>query len=204
MTNVSAINIVASMAYDGDYQACDFIGVDKGCQYLIDKGIHMVASVGDFDSIDEGYLDQIESYSELYLKLEPIKDITDLEAALLLAMDMGYTLFNIYGGLGGRLDHTLTNLNLLKKYDGLIFYDETTKVVKLDNSCIHEIVENKAYQYYSFFAVNQAVLSLTDFKYPLKDYAINSQDSMCVSNELLEGKSGKVKTSEDVIMVATR
>ena len=41
------------------------------------------------------------------------KDETDLELALLAAVDMGADEIKVIAALGGRLDHTLANLSLL-------------------------------------------------------------------------------------------
>ena len=44
------------------------------------------------------------------------KDMTDSEAAVDVAVQLGFTDIVVLGGLGGRLDHTLGNLAILAKY----------------------------------------------------------------------------------------
>ena len=48
-----------------------------------------------------------------YRRLPAEKDDTDMLAAVKLGWEAGCRIFRIYGGLGGRMDHTLANLNLI-------------------------------------------------------------------------------------------
>ena len=64
----------------------------------------MDLAVGDFDSL--GHVPKIEKTI-----CHPVdKDDTDTALALAEGMKRGYRNFIIYGGLGGRLDHTVANL----------------------------------------------------------------------------------------------
>ena len=60
----------------------DVIGVDKGCLYLIEKGINIKLALGDFDSVNEQQYGLIKTKSENLIKLDPVKDDTDLEHCL--------------------------------------------------------------------------------------------------------------------------
>ena len=65
-------------------------------------------------------------------RFKPEKDFTDLELAIKTAVESEFTELEIIGGMGGRLDHTVANLQLLFHYD---MYFE--KLVMLDgmNEC---------------------------------------------------------------------
>ena len=55
-----------------------------------------------------------ESPSQIrYQRLPAEKDDTDMLAAVKLGWEADCRVFRIYGGLGGRIDHTLANLNLI-------------------------------------------------------------------------------------------
>jgi len=196
------INIIASIPYHGDYACDEFIGVDLGCSYLLEKDLPMVFAIGDFDSISKVAYAKLEASNTPITKLNAIKDETDLEAAIDKAKSIGYETFHIYGGIGGRLDHTLINLNLLKKKDNLIFYDDYSKIVKLEKGK-HTIKKDDKYTFYSFFAIEPCMISLIDFKYPLASYHLIEDDSRCVSNEIL-GTQAIVETDKDIIMIASR
>ena len=83
------------------------IAADGGFDYLEEIGIRADIVLGDFDSVTSYDLpsDAIRYPRE--------KDDTDMMIAVKLGLEKGYTVFEIYGGLGGRLDHTLANIQLL-------------------------------------------------------------------------------------------
>ena len=67
-------------------------------------------ALGDFDSL--GYVPE----GEEVLVFPPEKDASDMELALGEAMVRGADAVEVYGALGGRLDHTLANLQLLASF----------------------------------------------------------------------------------------
>lgn len=70
--------------------------------------------VGDMDSISPASLEILQNTPGVQVKIVPVeKDETDLELALLTALELGARDITILGGLGGRLDHTLGNIYLL-------------------------------------------------------------------------------------------
>ena len=71
------------------------IAADGGYARLLALGIPADLVVGDFDS------------------LAWEKDETDMLAAIRLGLKKGYRAFYLYGGTGGRTDHTLANLQCL-------------------------------------------------------------------------------------------
>ncbi|MDB5078474.1 MAG: Thiamine pyrophosphokinae [Chloroflexi bacterium] len=70
--------------------------------------------VGDMDSISPVSLETFKNSPGVEVRIAPVeKDETDLELALLTAIERGSRDITILGGLGGRLDHTLGNIYLL-------------------------------------------------------------------------------------------
>lgn len=86
------------------------IAADGGWLAVQRMGLSPHLAVGDFDSL--GHLPDHPNT----VVLPTAKDNTDMHAAIQLAMERGYRRFALYGGTGGRLAHTLANLQLL---DGL-------------------------------------------------------------------------------------
>ena len=68
--------------------------------------------VGDFDSL--GY----EPEGERILRHPAEKDDTDTLLAAKLGLSLGYRVFVLLGGVGGRLDHTLANIQTLAYLHG--------------------------------------------------------------------------------------
>lgn len=109
------------------------IAVDGGLRYLLEyrdpgadtekyqenegQGILPDFLIGDFDSLDPGYRPVVEKYrargAKAFRQLPVEKDDPDTMAAARIAMEMGYTQFLIYGGLGARMDHTMANIETL-------------------------------------------------------------------------------------------
>ncbi len=81
------------------------IAADAG--YLQLDGIKPDYVVGDFDSL--GY----EPQGERILRHPAEKDDTDTLLAVKLGLSLGYSAFVLLGGVGGRLDHTLANIQTL-------------------------------------------------------------------------------------------
>ena len=68
----------------------NYIGVDKGALTLARNGKRMLLAIGDFDSVEESDLSCIKDYSDTFIQLNPIKDDTDSEAAVMYAIEKGY------------------------------------------------------------------------------------------------------------------
>lgn len=83
------------------------IAADGGLPAVERMGLIPDLVVGDFDS-----LGALPCHPNTVV-LPREKDVTDMHAAIDLGLERGYTRFALYGGTGGRLAHTLANLQLL-------------------------------------------------------------------------------------------
>jgi thiamine pyrophosphokinase len=89
------------------------VAADGGARLADALGLRVDALIGDQDSIDPSRLAALEA-SGAHLEIHPPgKDETDLELALLYAVEHGATHVLIAGALGGRLDMTFSNVLLL-------------------------------------------------------------------------------------------
>ena len=160
---------------------CDVIGVDYGAHFLAKNNIPMVCAIGDFDSVDT--MEEIQKYAKEIVKLPQMKNETDCEVAIQWALDK-YDTMDIYGGLGGRMDHEYANLALLihRKYP-VTYYNACNKMYRL-TSGMHEI-QKEDYIYISFFPLTSGVISLSGVVYPLENVKIDIQDIYLVSNEIV-------------------
>lgn len=87
----------------GDY----VIAADRGYDSLMAYGVTPDLVVGDFDS-----LGRTPSHPNV-IQLPAEKDDTDMVYALRKGLELGYRRFVLLGGVGGRLEHTLANLQAL-------------------------------------------------------------------------------------------
>ena len=116
--------IVGAGAFWGDFSPNDddlVIAADGGIDTLRSLDIRVDLAVGDFDSA-RGVPSGVDT---LRFKVE--KDETDMHLAYLEGKRRGYTKFHLYGGVGGRVDHTFANYCLLSyiaaQGDEAVLYD---------------------------------------------------------------------------------
>lgn len=88
--------------------AKDFIlAADGGYRHCLAAGLRPNLLLGDFDSLDT-------LPKDIPIHTFPVeKDDTDTMLAIKYGLDQGYRTFHLYGSTGGRMDHTLANLQAL-------------------------------------------------------------------------------------------
>lgn len=166
------------------------VGVDRGALKLIEKKLDFNVAIGDFDSVSELEFQLIKKKSKMMLKLPENKDVTDCEAALQHVMREGYTQVYLYGTTGGRFDHQFATIGLILKYAKqdvqIDIVDAQNKISVLKSG--NYIIDVNVKKYISFFALESTVinLKLQGVKYPLDSYDLSVDDSLCVSNEVLD------------------
>ena len=165
----------------------NYIGVDKGALTLARNGKRMLLAIGDFDSVEESDLAYIKEYSDTLLQLNPIKDDTDSEAAVMYAIEKGYQKIHLYGGLGGRLDHAMINLRLVSRFPETVYLHDQNNFIYSLAEGVHSI-DKREYTYISFFTEDEATISLERFKYPLDKQQLTNKDTYTTSNEIIEDK----------------
>lgn len=172
-----------------DIKSSFIIGVDRGALVLIEQGICPHLSIGDFDSVTTSELEKIKESSLELIQLPSEKDETDTEVALNYLLNKKVSSINLYGVIGGRIDHTLANIRLLlqfaKKGLALTLVDKGNYLTVLAPGN-HEI-QSPRLSYISFFALESTVTNLTlaNLKYPLINYQLKQDDIRCISNETI-------------------
>lgn len=179
------------------------IAVDGGINYCGILEIEPDIILGDFDSVNdaqrEAILSMREQAPDRVVALKPEKDDTDMLAALKLGLEKGYDYFLIYGATGGRLEHTLANIQCLlylKNHDavgylmdgsGMIFVMKNEEVKLRDN------LEG----YFSLFCLGKEAKGVTikGMKYELEDYTMTNDFPIGVSNEFI-GKEASISVED--------
>lgn len=110
-----------------DY-ALPVICLDGAIYRLLELGITPGYLIGDLDAADEAAQNRARKLGVKVIH-EQDQNSSDLEKGIHLAISLGATDIRIFQALGGRADHTLHNLGLLKKFHALklsiINQDET-------------------------------------------------------------------------------
>lgn len=161
-----------------DYVIC----ADNGYCHGSLHGILPDVIIGDFDSLK---MDLPQGIKVIQLPIQ--KDDTDTLACVKYAINYGYKEIVIIGGIGGRLDHTLANLQCLSY--GLdcgvqIELRDAHNRVRLHLPSTISIPAEEAFflSMFSFTETCQGVTT-TGLKYPLKDALLNQSFPLGISNE---------------------
>lgn len=177
----------------------DYIGADKGAAILADKGIPMVAAIGDFDSIHVDDMNKIQSMSDEVIYLNPIKNDSDAEAALKYAIEKGYDEIVMCGAFGGRIDHTYYNIRLAYQYPNLLKLCDKNNLVYALKEGTYKINKN-GFRFISFFTDEEAILSLNDFEYTLNERRITKDDLYTLSNKIMD-EVGTITIKKGTVLV---
>lgn len=181
-----------------------WIGADGGAQVLMERGMRVDLAIGDFDSVTSDTLRKIkeEAYETKVYSRE--KDETDLELAVQEAISKGADHILFYGVTGGRMDHTLANIQLLypmiqQNLKGTIVDRQNEMEVKLPG--VHTVEYSDDYPYVSFIPLSLKVksLSLQGFKYHLEAEDLPIGSTLCLSNEL-EKETGTYSFEEGIVL----
>jgi len=92
----------------------DFIiAADGGLVHLEEAGFHPNILIGDLDSLEEKERQKVGERGIRILAHSKEKDDTDTELAIQHALSIDPEEILVVGGIGDRLDHTLSNVGLL-------------------------------------------------------------------------------------------
>ena len=178
----------------GDY----VIAADRGYDSLMAYGVTPDLVVGDFDSL--GYAPAHPNVTQL----PRMKDDTDMVFALRQGLKLGYRRFVLLGGVGGRLEHTLGNLQILDwlTTQGAVGFlaGEKTAATALRGGSL--TFPSSMTGYLSVFC-NSGIargVTLTDLKFPLTGRTLESSFPLGVSNEFV-GKPATVSVEEGCLLL---
>lgn len=170
----------------------NIIGVDGGLAFCREQNVALTHIVGDFDSLSPTILKWYQEHVSVPIRqLSPIKDATDTQVAVELAMELGSRRITILGGTGTRLDHVLGNIQTLylpfqKGVDcQLLDSHNRIRLVEKEYSLKREDQYGK---YFSLIPLTTQVtgVTITGAKYPLHEYTFSvlGTGSLGVSNEI--------------------
>lgn len=186
------------------------IAVDKGLLFLHEHKVCPDFIVGDFDSVPADIIEQYKEKKRIPIReFNPVKDATDTEIAIHLAIEMECKKMVILGGTGTRLDHVWGNVQSLKIASdaGVEAYliDSHNRIRLLEESITLDKAEAFG-KYISVFPLGGIVekLCITGAKYPLNDHTLVPYDSLCVSNEYKEEKVTISFPKGNVILMESR
>lgn len=186
------------------------IAVDRGLEFLYHAGITPTHIVGDFDSIDPEVISYYKTETQIPIReFNPVKDASDTEIGIRMAMELGVKELWILGGTGTRLDHVMANIQSLKiaANAGVKAYllDAHNRISLLEKASVLDKA-NAFGKYFSLFSLGGSVQGLTvrGAKYPLTDHTLEPYDSLSVSNQFAEEQVTIEFQSGTIILMETR
>ena len=187
--------------YGGEFPAIspgDFIvAADKGCEILKSYGIEPHITVGDFDSSSF-----IPEKNTLVLPVE--KDVTDSHAAVNIALQNGCDEIHIYGGMGGRPDHTFANyslvISLAQRGVRALLFGEGYAVTGVSNGKISlSGKKGSTVSVFSWTEVSRGV-TFSGLKYPLENAELKNTFALGVSNSLTD-ESAEISVADGTLLI---
>lgn len=166
------------IAADGGYAACRACGLEP----------HVV--IGDFDS------GEMPTDTDAFIvKLDRDKDDTDMLAAVKVGLRRGYKTFVIYGGVGGRLDHTIANiatLAYLNAYDarGYLIDRDSVATVVTDGKFVLPKAARGTVSVFAYGGTASGV-TLKNLSYTLDNAELTPEFPIGVSNATADAAGGK-------------
>ncbi len=173
------------------------IAADAGIKNLERLKIKPHYIIGDFDSL---------GYKPTYKNVitHPVeKDDTDTILAVKHAFSLGYKSFRIFGCIGGRLDHTIGNIqtaSYIAENDGFCVFmgnNENFTVIKnneilYDDNCIGNI---------SVFALDKSDdVTIKNLYYELKNGDLSPDFPLGVSNKFIN-KQAKISVTNGKLLI---
>ena len=183
-------------------RAISIIACDGASDFLKSCGVIPNVIIGDLDSVNSQTL---KYFSRRKVTIRKVVDQNknDLEKAILFALSKKFNVINIVGFGGKRLDHTLNNLSILKK-----FYRKA-KIKIYENGFVGEIIgksaefECRVGSVVSLIPLPKAIgVTTTGLKYPLKNGTLEFGVREGALNEAV-GDKVSVKIKQGVLFVLT-
>jgi len=181
--------------HPGDY----VIAADGGLRHLSGMGFKADLLIGDFDSLSGPPDTPIK-----VVTLPKEKDDTDMLAAVRIGLKKGYRRFHLYGGTGGRLDHTLANIQCLS-----FLADQGARGVLFDRQFLLSVIRNDSLRfdrkqrgYVSAFSLSDRSEGVWEkgLRYPLENATLTNAFPLGVSNQFT-GEKSEISVGQGTLLI---
>ena len=197
---------VGSIPYDPEKDYV--IAADGGLMYCQVLELEPDLIIGDFDSLDEEIGEAVkvirENCPEKVTTLPSEKDDTDLLAAVKRGLELGYRRFRLYGANGGRLEHTIANiqtLKFLKEHDAVGYIMDGNGMILLaqnETVSFRDTMEG----YVNVFSMNEKAhgVSIRGLKYELDHATLTNAMPLGISNEFI-GVQSDITVEDGILLI---
>lgn len=174
------------------------IAADGGYIALQEQGVDPDVILGDFDSL------HTVPGSGAVLRFPPEKDDTDMMLAVKYGLEQGYQSFRLYGGLGGRLSHTLANIQILaylsrRGCSAWLLGDHITVTAVSDGRITFDASYTGSISVFSHSTVSHSVL-IQGLKYPVCGDDLTNDVALGISNEFI-GRESSISVEQGTLII---
>ena len=174
------------------------IAADGGLDLIQELNIVPDLIIGDMDSLQsDDMLERFAQNKAVQIKRLPVeKDDTDMLAAIREGLKAGCDSFELYGALGGRIDHTLANIQCLVfllnngAYGVLYGKGQRIELVRNSRICFSKEMRRENRRL-SVFALGKDACGVTEkgLKYTLDEVIVRTDFPIGISNEFTDCES---------------
>lgn len=174
------------------------IAADGGLLTLQKLDIMPDMIMGDFDSL--GYVPKGDNV----IRHEVMKNDTDMMLAVKKALELGYRKIKLYGGTGGRVDHTLANIQtmLYASRNGAVIemIDSENRYYVITNGVIR--INGNDGSGFSIFAIGGMAhkVNIRNAMYLLNDFELSPDNPTGTSN-LFIGKEVTISVEKGSLLI---
>lgn len=183
----------------------DFIiCADGGANHIYMMDIVPDYIIGDLDSANSNIVNYYNKKNVSFKRYPSKKNETDAEICIFLAQELSATSIDFIGALGGRIDHTIANVNLLyyAKKKGI-----TPRIISEKEEisiAINELLSVKGEKgdIISIIPINGDAkgVTLENLEYPLVNYDMMYSIPRGISNVMLD-KICKIKVRDGTLLI---
>ncbi|MDU1538808.1 MAG: thiamine diphosphokinase [Paeniclostridium sordellii] len=193
---VDNLNYIKDIVDNNDYRY--IICADGGAKHLYKLNIVPNYIIGDLDSLEESIINYYKNKGVDFKKFPKRKDETDAQLCIHLAKDLKVSEIHLLGALGGRIDHTIANINLMYYIKELgvnpIIKSKVEDIYMIDSEFIN--IMGKRGDIISIIPAKGDVsgVTLKNLEYPLENATIKYGNPIGISNVMKSNQcSIKVK-----------
>ena len=163
------------------------IAADGGIRHISDMNIHIDIHAGDFDSC--GQEDSVRVAEKI--SFPPDKDVSDFSICLGIALDRGIKDVKVFGALGGRADHFISNydtaVRFAEKGVRITFIGNSENIYFTGSSSVFDFPVGSTVSVYSG-AETISNITLSGFKYRIENGELNRLVPVGLSNVVTDNK----------------
>lgn len=190
----------------GDNSGTDFLKTENDYVIAADGGLFALQKrnivpdmiMGDFDSL--GYVPKGDNV----IRHEVMKNDTDMMLAVKKALEMGYQRIKIYGGTGGRIDHTISNIQTMlyasRKRAEIEMIDSVNRYYVITDGKIQ--INERSQKGFSIFALGGVAhkVNIKDALYLLHDFELAPDNPTGTSNSFI-GKEVTISVEKGSLLI---